>query len=107
MRVLINGQPLNTAASAGEIGADIYRWLGDIIAYPIDSAWNGILNFFKNFFKDLFITPLNNHSSEIITLALIFCAAGMMVGSVFGKTNWWLNWLFVVLGGGIIWRVVI
>lgn len=97
MRVLINGQPLHTAASAGE------AWLGEIIAYSMDSAWNGILNFFG----DLIITPLNNHSPEIITLALIFCAAGMMIGSIFGKAHWWLNWMFVVLGAGIIWRVIV
>ena len=37
------------------------------------------------------ITTLNFYSAEIITLGLVICGGGMMVGSIFGKTNTWVS----------------
>jgi len=49
---------------------------------------------------------VNANSAEIITLALIVCAGGMMVGPLIGAGNKWVGRLFVTFWGGVIWRVL-
>lgn len=50
---------------------------------------------------------INYSSAEIITLGIIVCAAGVMVGSLIGGGgNKWVGRLFVVFWGGVIWRVL-
>lgn len=49
---------------------------------------------------------VNANSAEIITLALIICAGGMMVGPLVGAGNRWVGRMFVAFWGGVIWRVL-
>jgi hypothetical protein len=45
-------------------------------------------------------------SAEIITLGVCACAVGMMVGPIMGSGSKWIGRLFIVLWGGVIWRMI-
>jgi murein DD-endopeptidase MepM/ murein hydrolase activator NlpD len=53
------------------------------------------------------VNLVNYWSPEIITLGVIFCGGGVIVGAVTGHANKWLARTFAVLWGGIIWRILI
>lgn len=106
MRVSINGVPLETADKRG---ISIVRDLIDSFKGTADAIGGFAINPFGSlwslFVNKVFI-PLNNISPEIITLGIIFCAGGIMIGSIFGKTHTWVSRTFLVLWGGVIWRIL-
>lgn len=54
------------------------------------------------------INVLNTFSPEIITLGVIVCAGGIMVAPLWnGGGTKWSGRLFVVLLGGVIWRMIL
>lgn len=57
-------------------------------------------------YASMAVTTLNTWSPEIITLGIVTCAVGMMVGPLVGSTKW-LGRLFVTFWIGVIWRVLI
>lgn len=63
-----------------------------------------------NTFMDIahrFVDAVNACSAEIITLGIVACAVGMMVGPLTGGGgNKWLGRLFVTFWGGVIWRMI-
>ncbi|CAM2950093.1 hypothetical protein PASE110613_09005 [Paenibacillus sediminis] len=65
---------------------------------------NGASNLFFGKLADLFAS-LNAFSPEIITLGVVTCAIGMMVGPLVGNGKW-LGRLFITFWFGIIWRVL-
>ncbi|WP_048743805.1 M23 family metallopeptidase [Paenibacillus sp. P22] len=69
----------------------------DIIAGPVRSTLSAFLH-------DL-IAVLNINSAEIITLAIVSCAGGMMISPIIGDRGKWMGRLFIAFWGGIIWRV--
>lgn len=73
----------------------IFTWSLDFLLKPVKVGLSNIL------------TTLNTFSPEIITLALVFCAMGIMIGPIFNESNKWFGRTFLVLWGGIIWRILI
>lgn len=55
---------------------------------------------------DRIVAIINYSSAEIITLGIVVCAAGVMVGSLLGSNNKWLGRLFITFWGGVVWRVL-
>lgn len=53
-----------------------------------------------------FADVVNANSAEIITFALVVCAAGMMIGPLVGAGNKWVGRMFVTFWVGVIWRVL-
>lgn len=54
-----------------------------------------------------FFDVVNACSAEIITLGIVACAIGMMVGPLTGGGgSKWMGRLFVTFWGGLIWRMV-
>jgi len=75
-------------ALAGEIADALLRKIGEGISHVV-----GLLNAF---------------SPEIITLAAVFCAFGVMLSPLWnGGGSKWTGRLFVTLFVGIVWRMLI
>lgn len=68
-----------------------------IIVKPATSAFGD--------FAHNFLALINSCSAEIITLGLIVCGVGVMLGPMVGGSKW-IGRLFVVFWGGVIWRVL-
>lgn len=68
-----------------------------IVVKPATSAFGD--------FAHHIVTLINGCSAEIITLGVIVCGCGMMIGPIVGNTKW-LGRLFVILWGGVIWRML-
>lgn len=80
---------LKPAAGVTEsVASEIFGWIRDGASYVI--------------------SMLNTFSPEIITLGVIICAGGMMVAPLWnGGGTKWSGRLFVVLLGGVIWRMIL
>lgn len=86
---------------------DKYNQFADwVVGKEIEVILKPTATFLKGVATDV-VTTLNFYSAEIITLGLVICGVGMMVGSIFGKTNTWVSKLFLVFWGGVIWRILI
>jgi len=81
---------------------------------------NGFSDWFLRKETELFVAPvgntfkawvehivalLNENSAEIITLGVVVCAAGMMIGPLIGNKQWFGR-LFITLFGGVVWRML-
>lgn len=66
----------------------------------VKPAGNVFMTTLKHFFE-----VINVFSAEIITLGACACAIGIMIGPLIGSTKWFGR-LFLVLWGGVIWRMV-
>lgn len=86
---------------------DKYNQFADwVVGKQVEVILKPTATFLEKVVTDV-ITTLNLYSAEIITLGLVICGGGMMVGSIFGKTNTWVSKLFLVFWGGVIWRILI
>lgn len=52
------------------------------------------------------VAAINVCSAEIITLGIVTCAVGIMVGPIVGSNGKWFGRLLITFWGGIIWRVL-
>jgi hypothetical protein len=93
---------------------DKYNSFADrVIGAQVDYTQENLAALFKpvgGWIKDGFIyllDLLNYHSPGIIALGLVICGGGMMLGSITGHAQNWTSKMFIVLWGGIIWRVLI
>lgn len=77
-------------------GAD---WVADAIAERIAE---GLMLFCRNLLE-----AIDSYSTEIITLGMIVCAGGMMLGPMLGDHpgKWWGR-LVAVFWAGVIWKLV-
>ncbi|MCS1351133.1 hypothetical protein [Mechercharimyces sp. CAU 1602] len=101
MIVRINGVPpeehLNWVEKKIQSGAD---WTGDAITEKITDG-------FQVAAQNL-IHAIDIHSAEIITLATIVCAGGVMIAPFIGDHagKWWGRLAFVLFGG-VVWRILV
>lgn len=88
------------------MGNKLWDGLGELTLGVLKEGLNLIITPIKQGMGNL-ISTINVYSPEIITLAIVFCAFGIMIGPIFGKTNKWFGRTFLILWGGIIWRILI
>lgn len=84
-------------------------YVNDFSDWFIDKEAEYIVKPVSNTFMDWIhhaVAILNANSAEIITLGIIVCGAGMMVGPMIGGGSKWFGRLFAVFFGGTIWRVL-
>lgn len=82
-------------------------WKGPIpqIIDNTPSPWELIVSWVTDKAEYIF-SLLNANSPEIITLAIVTCAFGLMISPISDNGGKWFGRLFLIFWGGAIWRIL-
>lgn len=104
-----NIDPTAFAASIAEPSKGLLDRLNDFADWFVGKEAEIIIKPATNTFMDMVhhvVEIINACSAEIITLGIVVCAGGMMIGPIVGSGGKWVGRLFIVFWGGVIWRAL-
>lgn len=114
MIVKINGsiaEPPSFWDKVGNFSDKFIEKETEIIMKPVEAAAESTLEYIVSKIGeglDALLTLLNSWSPEIITLGVVACAFGFMLGPIWnGGATKWSGRLFVTLLVGVIWRMLL